>query len=161
MGGAALGLNHVALWSKVLGLWVEQLTSAPDALPPEVSCVGPQFANLHARNRASGECREAYPAFTVQGRREEGRQEPRLLPRVLYVAPECLYFLFPFEKFFLFKPPWSKQAPGCSQVSLALSQESCSRPCTWARASATLVPVRVPGPGDLIVLKHSSYRQIF
>ena len=55
MGGAALGLNHVALWSKVLGLWVEQLTSAPDALPPEVSCVGPQFANLRARNRASGE----------------------------------------------------------------------------------------------------------
>ena len=57
MGGAALGLSHVALGSAVLGLWVEQLASAPDAHPPEVSCVGPQFANLRARNRASGERR--------------------------------------------------------------------------------------------------------
>ena len=57
MGGAPQGLNHVALESEVLGLWVEQLASAPDALPPEVSGVGPQFANLRACNRASGECR--------------------------------------------------------------------------------------------------------
>ena len=34
---------------------MEQLASAPDALPPEVSGVGAQFANLRARNRASGE----------------------------------------------------------------------------------------------------------
>ena len=39
-GGAALGLSHVALWSAVLGLWVEQLASAPDSHPPEVSGVG-------------------------------------------------------------------------------------------------------------------------
>ena len=39
-GRAALGLNHVAPGSEVLGLWVEQLASAPDALPPEVSGVG-------------------------------------------------------------------------------------------------------------------------
>ena len=52
----------------------------------------------------------------------------------------CLYFLFLFEKFFLSKPPWSKQVPGCSQLSLALSQESCSRPCTQVGASAALVP---------------------
>ena len=56
-GWAALGLSHAALGSEVLGLWVEQLASAPDALPPEVSGVGPQSANLRARNRASGECR--------------------------------------------------------------------------------------------------------
>ena len=62
MGGAVLGLNHAALASEVLGLWVEQLTSAPDVLggfrcgrPSGVSCVCPQFANLRARNRASGE----------------------------------------------------------------------------------------------------------
>ena len=75
----------------------------------------------------------------------------------------CLYFLFLFEKFFLFKPPWSKQAPGCSQLSLALSQESCSSPCArvGTGASAALVPTRVPVPRDLIVLKHSSYHQIF
>ena len=39
-GGAARGLSHRALRSPVLGLWVEQLASAPDALPPEVSGVG-------------------------------------------------------------------------------------------------------------------------
>ena len=39
-GGAALGLSHVALWSAVLGLWVEQLASAPESHPPEVSGVG-------------------------------------------------------------------------------------------------------------------------
>ena len=39
-GRGALGLNHAALGSEVLGLWVEQPASAPDALPPEVSGVG-------------------------------------------------------------------------------------------------------------------------
>ena len=37
---AALGLSQAALGSAVLGLWVEQLASAPDAHPPEVSGVG-------------------------------------------------------------------------------------------------------------------------
>ena len=55
MGRAALGLNHTALGSAVLGLLVEQLASAPDVHPPEVSGVGPQAANLRARNRASGD----------------------------------------------------------------------------------------------------------
>ena len=80
---AALGLSHVALGSAVLGLWVVQLASAPDALPPEVSGVGPRFANLHARNRPQVSARAAYLALAVQGRRGEGRQGPRLLPRVL------------------------------------------------------------------------------
>ena len=56
-GGAAFGLSHAALGSPVFGLWVEQLASAPDAHPPEVSGVGPQSARLRARDRASGECR--------------------------------------------------------------------------------------------------------
>ena len=55
MGGAALGLSHRALGSAVLGLWVEQLASAPSAHPPEVSGVGPQSANLGACNPGSGE----------------------------------------------------------------------------------------------------------
>ena len=46
-----------------------------------------------------------------------------------------------------------------TQPSLALSQESCSRPCAPAGASAG--PGPRAGPGDLIVLKHSSYPQIF
>ena len=36
-----MGLSHPVLGSAVLGLWVEQLASAPDAHPPEVSGVGP------------------------------------------------------------------------------------------------------------------------
>ena len=50
-----MGLSHVALGLAVFGLWVEQLSFAPDAHPPEVSGVGPQSANLHARNQASDE----------------------------------------------------------------------------------------------------------
>ena len=63
-GRGALGLSHKALESHVLGLWVEQLASAPDALPPEVSGVGAP-PGFHAwapsslislqRNWASGE----------------------------------------------------------------------------------------------------------
>ena len=48
MGGAPQGLNHVALESEVLGLWVEQLDSGPNYLggfrcgrPSGVSSVGP------------------------------------------------------------------------------------------------------------------------
>ena len=91
-GRATLGLSHEALRSAVLGLWVEQLASAPDALPPEVSGVGapPGFhmgaPSLLISMRATGpqvSAGAAYPALTVQGRRGEGRQGPRLLPRVL------------------------------------------------------------------------------
>ena len=92
MGGATLGLNHVALGSEVLGPWVEQLASAPDALPPEVSGVGaPPGFHVWAPSslicvRAAGpqvSTGAAYHGLAVQGRRGEGRQGPRLLPRVL------------------------------------------------------------------------------
>ena len=76
----------MALGSAVLGLWVEQLASVPDALPPEVLGVGPQFANLRVRNRASGErwvSGAAYPALAVQARSGEGCQGLWLLLRVL------------------------------------------------------------------------------
>ena len=66
----------------------------------------------------------AYPAFTVQGLRGEGHQRLRLLWRVLLLAAECFYFLFLFEKFFLFKPPWSKHVPGCSHSSAWLSPKN-------------------------------------
>ena len=46
-----------------------------------------------------------------------------------------------------------------TQPSLALSQESCSRPCT--RAGGFSCPGPHAGPRDVIVLKHSSYSQIF
>ena len=87
-----LGLNHAALGSEVLGLWVEQLASAPDALPPEVSGVGdpPGFhvwapsslICVHATG-PQGSAGAAYPTLAVQGWRGEGRQKLRQLPRVL------------------------------------------------------------------------------
>ena len=85
MGGAALGLSHTALGSAVLVLWVEQLASAPDALPPEVSGLGalPGFHVWAPSSLIWVHAGAAYPAFTVQGRMGEGRQRPRLLRRVL------------------------------------------------------------------------------
>ena len=87
MGGAALGLNQVALGSEVLGLWVEQLTSAPDALrgfrcgrPSGVSCVCPQFANCVRATGPQVSARAAYLVLAVQGRRGEGRPGRGLLP---------------------------------------------------------------------------------
>ena len=86
------GTESWALESEVLGLWVEQLASAPDALPPEVSGVGtPLGFHVWAPSslicvRATGPLVSAgavYPEFAVQGRRGEGHQGPRLLPRVL------------------------------------------------------------------------------
>ena len=46
-----------------------------------------------------------------------------------------------------------------TQPSLALSQESCSRP--WTLARGFNLPGPHSGPRDLIVLKHSSYHLIF
>ena len=67
-----------------------------------------------------------------------------------------LFSLFLFKKFLLFKPPLVQTSTWpLTQPSLALSQESCSRPCGPAWGFSR------PGPRDLIVLKHSSYRQIF
>ena len=101
----------------------------------------------------------AYPALAVQGLRGEGRQRPGLLGRVLQLAPDCLYFLFLFEEFFLFKPPWSKQAPGCSHSPAWLSPKN--PPADPAFGRGFNHPDPCAGPKDLIVLKHSSYRQIF
>ena len=87
-----MGLSHTALGSAVLGLWVEQLASAPDALPPEVSGVGvPPGFHVWAPSsliwvRATGppvRAGAAYPVLAVQGWSGEGRQGPQLLARVL------------------------------------------------------------------------------
>ena len=87
-----MGLSQAALGSQVLGLWVEQLASAPDALPPEVSGVGappgfhvwaPSSLICVRSTRLQVSARAAYPVFTVQGQRGEGRQGLWLLLRVL------------------------------------------------------------------------------
>ena len=52
---ATLGMSRVPqAIPAALGLWVGQLASAPGAHPPKVSGVGPQSANLGARNWALG-----------------------------------------------------------------------------------------------------------
>ena len=82
----------MAGWSAALGLCVGQLASAPGAHLLEVSGVGapPGFQvwvdSLLIRVRATGlqvSAGAAYPVFTVQGLKGEGRQRTRLLLRVL------------------------------------------------------------------------------
>ena len=70
-----------------------------------------------------------------------------------------LFSLFLFQKFFLFKSLVQTSTWPLTQPSLALSQESCSRPC--ALAGGFSHPGPRAGPRDLIVLKHSSYHLIF
>ena len=88
----ALGLNHRASQSAALGLCGGQLASAPGVDPPKVSGVGALLGfqlwapSLLIWVQATGfqvSAAAAYPAFTVQGLRGEGRQRPRLLWRVL------------------------------------------------------------------------------
>ena len=57
------------------------------------------------------------------------------------------------------KPPWSKQAPGCSHSPAWLSPKNpAADPAPGSRLPS---PSTRACPGDLIVLKHSSYRLIF
>ena len=91
-GGAALGLSQAVLRSAVLGLWVGQIASAPNAHPPEVSGVGaPQVFQLWAPSplicvratRLHVSAGAVYPMFTIQRLRGEGRQRLWVLQRVL------------------------------------------------------------------------------
>ena len=89
-GGAPQGLNHLALGSEVLGLSVEQLASAPDALggfrcgrPSGVSCMGPLSLICAPATGPQVSARAAYLALSVQRLRGEGCQGPQLLLRVL------------------------------------------------------------------------------
>ena len=68
-------------------------------------------------------------------------------------------FSFPFWEVLPIQAPLVQTSTWLlTQPSLALSQESCSRPCAGAGLQS---PSPARGPGDLIVLEHSSYRLIF
>ena len=112
---------------------------------------------VHA-NRASGVCWGYLSQVHSPGAEGLGVQEVTAAVESSLTSRCVFYFLFLFKKFLLFKPPWSSTWP-LTQSSLALSQESCSRPCTPARGFSH--PGPHSGPKDLIVLKHSSYRLIF
>ena len=71
-----------------------------------------------------------------------------------------LFSLFLFNKFFLFKPPWSKQAPGCSHSPAWLSPKNPAADPAPGTGGFSCPGPRA-GPGELIVLKHSSYSLIF
>ena len=84
----------------------------------------------------------------------------QLLWRILQTATECLFFLFFFWRNSSYSSPLVQTSTWpLTQPSLALSQESCSRPCTLAKGFSS--PGPRTGPRDLIVLKHSSYHLIF
>ena len=85
----------------------------------------------------------AYPEFIVLGLKGEGCQRQPLLWRVLQMSASIFFFFlrnFPIQAPLVQTSTWL-----LTQLSLALSQESCSSPCTLAGASATLVPARVLG----------------
>ena len=148
---------------------MEQLASAPGAHPPKVSgVVTPLGFQVWAASwgfscgppvRSSGCVQPGFrwvlglliPSSQSRGWGGGGHHRPQLLRRDL--------FLFCGEKFFLFKPPWSKQAPGCSHSSAWLSPKNPSAaPVPGPGLQPPWSPRRSQGP---IVLKHSSYRQIF
>ena len=77
-----------------------------------------------------------------------------------------LFSLFLFEKFLLFEPPWSKQAPGLSHSPAWLSPKNpAADSVPWPGALATLVPALVPGTllslNTLLTLPDLSMSSIF
>ena len=112
---------------------------------PRVSVVGPQSANLGVHSCASGEPGAAFPC-------SQSRAEGGGVPEAEAAAESSLtsyyvpLFSFPFWEILPIQAPLVQTSTWLlTQPSLALSQESCSRPCIRAGASAALVPARVPG----------------
>ena len=124
--------------------------------PTGFSGVGPQSANLGALNPASGERLGCFSRFHSPG--AEGGGVPVVVAAVESSRPRLWVplFSFSFWEILPFQAPLVQTSTWLlTQLSLALSQESCSRPCAWAGGFSRA------GPRDLIVLKHSSYHHIF
>ena len=101
---------------------------------------------VHA-NRASGVFRGCLSHIHSPGAEGGGAQEA--MAAVESSLNSCcvpLFFLFLFEKFLLFKPPWSRQAPGLSHSPAWLSPKNpAADHAPRLGASAALVPALVPG----------------
>ena len=143
---AALGLSRVAVGSAALGLLVGQLASAPGAHPPEVSGVGAQSANLGACNWASGESWGCLSRVHRPGAEGGGAPEAAAAAESSLISRWVPLFSFSFWEIVPIQAPLIQTSTWLlTQPSLALSQESCSRPCAQAGALAALVPVQVLG----------------
>ena len=113
--------------------------------PAGVSVVSPQSANLGACYWASGECWGCFSAFTVQGLRGRGARG-RGCCREFSNSLLCASIFFLFLRNSSYSATLFQTSTWLlTQPSLALSQESCHRPCTPTGASAALVPWQVPG----------------
>ena len=130
------------------------------ALPPGVSGVGTCPLIWMHTNQASGVCWGCLCGVNSPGAEGVGAQETTAAGKnSLNSCRVPLFSLFLFEKFLLFKP--SRPPPPLptiqtstwplTQPSLALSQESCSRPCGhWAWGFSH--PGSYAGPGTLLSL---------
>ena len=98
-------------------------------------------------NQASGVCWDCSSVVHNPGAEGVGVQEARAAAEnSLNSCCMPLFSLFLFKKFLLFKPPWSKQAPGLSHSPAWLSPKNPSAdPALQQGASATLVPTLIPG----------------
>ena len=111
-----------------------------------ISVVAPQSANLGARNCASGERRGCLSRVHSPGAEGGGVPEAVASAESSLTSHWVPLFSFSFWEILPIQAPLVQTSPWLlTQLSLALSQESCSRPCTRAGASATLVPVQVLG----------------
>ena len=75
------------------------------------------------------------------------------------LATMCLYFLFLFEKFFLFKPPGPNKHLAAHTAQPGFLPRILQQ--TLHLGGGFRRPGPRAGPRDLFVLKHSSYCQIF
>ena len=163
-GSQAVDQQICCFGPELLGPVHGQLASAPSAHSPEVSGVGtlpgfqvwvsswgfscwPQSTNLGVRNQASGEPWGCLSCVHSPGAEGGGAKEATAAAESsLNSCCMPLFSLFLFEKFFLFKPPWSKQAPGLSHSQAWLSPKNpAADTVPQPGVSASLVPVLVPG----------------
>ena len=129
--------------SVALCLCVEHPATDPGAHPRfEVWVPSPLI--LVWASQASGESWGCSSCVHSPGAEGGGAPEARAAAESSLTSRKCLYFLF--EKFFLFKPPWSKPAPGLSHSPAWLFPKNPGTdPVPGPGASAALVPALVPG----------------
>ena len=113
---------------------------------PGVFDLGPRPLIWVCANLASGVCWGCLSHIHSPGAEVVGVQEATAAAERSLKSPRVPVFsLFLFEKFFVFKPPWSRPAPGSSHSPAWLSPKNpAADPAPRPGASATLVPTLVP-----------------